>query len=169
MDQLKDIVKKFGGFIELGGFALAFISVFLPFAAMSYYITISTSFVNADGWGVFVLILTILGAAYVAIDAFAPQVFKKLINGNKTIETVLGLVPLGIAGIAFLITFIDGLRYWTTSYVHVSVGFFFILIGLVVVIFIRVMKNFVIKNAFANLNNKPQAPVVQNNNNNMNQ
>ena len=36
MDQLKDIVKKFGGFIELGGFALALISVFLPFVVFVY-------------------------------------------------------------------------------------------------------------------------------------
>ncbi len=168
MDQLKDIVKKFGGFIELGGFALALISVFLPFVVASYYgISASVSFIH-DGWGVFVLILTILGAAYVAIDAFAPQIFNKLVNGNKTIETVLGLVPLGIAGLALLITFIEGMRC-ITSLTHLGVGFYFILIGLAVVIFIRVMKNFVIKNAFANLNNKPQAPVVQNNNNNMNQ
>lgn len=144
MDKLKDITKNYGHFIELGAFVLMFISVFLPFVTVSIYgFTASASFIK-DTLGVFVLIFAILGCAFVAIDTFAKDVFKKFRDGSKNAGLILDLIPLGLACLSLLFDIIRGSEA-STAYSSLGVGFYFILLTSIVVIGTRVIKCFLLK------------------------
>ena len=146
MDKVKEIVKKFGGYIELGGFALIVISVFLPFVSASIMgISISANFTEDGAWGWIVLILALVGAAIVAIETFKKDLFNKA--KNNIVELLVNYLPLGLAGLIFIITLIEGIEA-NTSYTHLSVGFFFIIIGALAAICVAVVKRFLSKDMF---------------------
>ena len=158
MDQLKDIVKKYGFFIALGGLGLAFISIFLPFVSaniLGYRAT--ASFIKDGFWAVLVLILIVLACGITAIEAFAKQVFDAA--KDKTVELLINYLPIGFAGLALLITFIEGMRA-ITSYTHLSVGFYFMILGLLVAAGTLAFKRFMLKEMFK-FDNIPDKVVPQ--------
>ncbi|MBR4177910.1 MAG: hypothetical protein IKR57_01010 [Bacilli bacterium] len=152
MDKVKEIVKKFGGFIELGGFAFCIIGVFLPFVVASFFgYTASVAFIKAT-WGVIILIFSILGAAVIAGEMFAKDLYKKIVKDNKTIQLVIDLALLGIAIMTLLVTIIKGSQA-SSAYTHLGFGFYLLLIGAIVVVAVRVVKCFMIKNISVKISN----------------
>ncbi len=146
MDKVKEIVKKFGNYIGLGGFALALISVFLPFVRASVFgFSVSAAFTEDGAWGWICFILALIGVALFAILAFKKDLFDKV--KNNVVELLVNYLPLGLAGLIFLITLIEGIQA-KTSYTHLSVGFFFIIIGTLVAGAVVVFKVFVMKDKF---------------------
>ena len=146
MDQLKDIVKKFGGFIALGAFGLAFISVFLPFiSASAYGFSISANLMDDGAWGWIVMLLALAGAAIVAIETFKKDLFDQV--KNNIVELLVNYLPLCFAGLIFLITLVEGIQA-KTSYTHWSIGFFFLILASLVAGAIVVMRRFVMKDMF---------------------
>ncbi len=146
MDKVKEIVKKYGNYIGLGGFALALISVFLPFVRASVLgFSVSAAFTEDGAWGWICFLLALVGAAIFAIEAFKKDLFDKA--KNNVVELLVNYLPLGLAGLIFLITLIEGLQA-KTSYTHLSVGFFFIIIGVLVAGAVVVIKRFIMKDMF---------------------
>lgn len=146
MDKVKEIVKKFGGYIQLGGFALIVISVFLPFISASVMgFSISASFTEDGAWGWIILFLALIGAAVVAIEAFKKDLFNKA--KNNIVELLVNYLPLGLAGFIFLVTLIEGIEA-KTSYTHWGVGFYFIMIAALAIICVNVVRRFLLKETF---------------------
>ena len=146
MDKVKEIVKKYGGYIQLGGFALIFISVFLPFISASVMgLSISASFTDDGAWGWIILFLALIGAAVVAIEAFKIDLFNKA--KNNIVELLVNYLPLGLAGFIFLVTLIEGIEA-KTSYTHWGVGFYFIMIAALAIICVNVVRRFLLKETF---------------------
>ena len=146
MDKVKEIVKKFGGYIQLGGFALIVISVFLPFISASVMgFSISASFTEDGAWGWIILFLALIGAAVVAIEAFKKDLFNKA--KNNIVEILVNYLPLGLAGFIFLVTLIEGIEA-KTSYTHWGVGFYFIMIAALAIICVNVVRRFLLKETF---------------------
>lgn len=143
MDKVKEIVKKYGNYIELGGFVLTFIAVFLPFVTVSFWGISASAAIIKVTMGVFILIFAIFGIALVAIDTFAKSVFENA-RKNKTIALVLDYTPLGLAFLSFLFNLIKGIQS-ATEYSHLNVGFYFILIATLVCMCVRVVKCFFLK------------------------
>ena len=87
MDKVKEITKKFGGYIGLGGFALAMISVFLPFVRASVLgFSVSAAFTEDGAWGWIVFLLALAGAAIFAIETFKKDLFGKRISWNYFLD-----------------------------------------------------------------------------------
>ena len=146
MDKVKEIVKKYGGYIQLGGFALIVISVFLPFISASVMgFSISASFTEDGAWGWIILFLALIGAAVVAIEAFKKDLFNKA--KNNIVELLVNYLPLGLAGFIFLVTLIEGIEA-KTSYTHWGVGFYFIMIAALAIICVNVVRRFLLKETF---------------------
>ena len=146
MDKVKEIVKKYGGYIQLGGFALIVISVFLPFISASVMgFSISASFTEDGAWGWIILFLALIGAAVVAIEAFKKDLFNKA--KNNIVEILVNYLPLGLAGFIFLVTLIEGIEA-KTSYTHWGVGFYFIMIAALAIICVNVVRRFLLKETF---------------------
>ena len=155
MNQVKDIVKKFGGYIVLGAFALAFISVFLPFISASVYgFSISANLMDDGAWGWIIMLLALVGAAIVAIETFKKDLFDKA--KNNIVELLVNYLPLGLAGLIFLITLIEGIQA-KTSYTHWGIGFFFLIIASLVAAAVVVVRRIVMKDLFK-FGSAPVAP-----------
>lgn len=158
MDKVKEIIKKFGGYIGLGGFALAAISVFMPFVRATVLgFSVSAAFTEDGAWGWIVLLLALAGAAIFAIETFKKDLFGK--TKNNAVELLVNYLPLGLAGIIFLITLIEGLQA-KTSYTHLSIGFFFIIIGVLAAGCVVVFKRFIMKDMFTMDGTAPAKPVA---------
>lgn len=146
MDKVKEIVKKFGGYIGLGGFALTLISVFLPFVRASVLgFSVSAPLTDDGAWGWIVFLLALVGAAIFAIETFKKDLFDKA--KNNIVELLVNYLPLGLAAIIFLINLIEGLQA-KTSYTHLSIGFWFIMIGVLAAGAVVVIKRFIMKDMF---------------------
>jgi len=133
MADVKQILKKYGGYIELGAYLIAFISTLLPFwvladeddiekeieKSFSKYMKRRTMFgvrVEKESGsylgepfssGVAVLIFVIISAIIVAVNTFARNVIENLKNNNKNMEKAIDaaveLVPLLFTFISFIL------------------------------------------------------------------
>ena len=157
MDQVKDIVKKYGSYIVLGGFGLAFISVFLPFiSASAYGFSISANLMDDGAWGWIVMLLALAGAAIVAIETFAKQVLNSV--KNNIVELLVNFLPLGFAGLIFLITLVEGIQA-KNSYTHWNVGFFFLILAALIAGAVIVVRRLIMKDMFK-FDSVPTGPVA---------
>ena len=181
MANYKEILIKYGAFIELGAYLITFISIFLPFKhmtteeemkaarskydkrkdlspedysealkydAMSGNISGNRSYISfaSGGW---VLAFTIISIILVLVGTFAKSFVESLKNDNKNYEKIIDgifeYVPISLSVLSFLITIISSgngelgkLSEEDGRPIKVSVGFFFVLIGLLVAIAARV-------------------------------
>ena len=153
MEKVKEIVKKHGNYILLGAFCLTFISVFFAFiSAKAYGFSVSASLMDDGAWGWIVLILSLLGAAIVAIETFKKDLFNKV--KNNIVELLINYLPLGLAGFIFVVTLVEGIQA-KSSYTHWSIGFYFLILGSLVACAVVVIKRIVMKNLFK-FDNKPE-------------
>jgi len=128
MAAIKPILKKFGGFIELGAYLLAFISVFLPFFTVkqdigkdmeellsrySKNVETSKSFsyiktYTSAGW---LLAFVIISALIVAVNTFARKVVENFENDNKSnakiIDVIIEAVPLLLIFVSLILLIIS--------------------------------------------------------------
>ena len=157
MEQVKDIVKKYGNYIVLGAFGLAFISVFLPFiSASADGFSISANLMDDGAWGWIVILLALEGAAVVAIETFKRDIFDNL--KNNAVELLVNYLPLGFAGLIFLITLIEGIQA-KNSYTHWNIGFFFLIIAALCAGAVVVVRRFIMKDMYKCAPVAPVAPV----------
>ena len=64
MDKVKEIVKKYGNYIGLGGFGLALISVFFPFVRATVLgFSVSAAFTSDGAWGWLCFFMALIGGA----------------------------------------------------------------------------------------------------------
>ena len=146
MDKVKEIVKKYGNYIALGAFVLAFISVFLPFiSASAYGFSISANLMDDGAWGWIVMLLALAGAAIIAIETFKKDLFDKA--KNNIVELLVNYLPLGIAGLILLITFVEGVQA-KVSYTHWSIGFYFLILTSLAAGAVVVIRRFIMKDLF---------------------
>jgi len=196
MADLKQVLKKYGAYIELAAYFIAFISVFLPFKkivkeerSMDLYkrkdmfgelSNIANEALKYDEKsgnasyikftsGVFVLIFTLLSAAVVAVNNFAKNVIENIKNNNKDkaniIEIAFEVIPLAFTFLSFLLTLIstgNGTfgRYMEEEEnrkIKLQVGFYFLLLAILVVLAVRSAYLIMIKEYNKLLSNKPIA------------
>jgi len=90
--------------------------------------------------GVCVLIFVLISALFVAVNTFAKTAVENFKNDNKTnaktIETIIDLVPFIFTSFSFLLTIISALSVFD-KFIKVNVGFFFLLISLIVALVVR--------------------------------
>jgi len=180
MVNSKEIVIKYGAFIELVAYFITFVSVFLPFKHMtteeemkkarykydkrkdlppelysealkydvrSGNISGNRSYISfaSGGW---VLAFTIISIILVLVGTFAKSFVESLKNDNKNYEKIIDgifeYVPISLSVLSFLITIISSgngelgkLSEEDGRPIKVSVGFFFVLIGLLIAIAAR--------------------------------
>ena len=157
MDQIKDIVKKYGSYLVLGGFGLAFISVFLPFVSASAYgFSISANLMDDGAWGWIVMLLALAGAAIVAIETFKRDLFDAA--KNEIVELLVNFLPLGFAGFIFLITLVEGIQA-KNSLTHWNIGFYFLILASLLVGAVIVVKRLIMKDMFK-FDKVPTGPVA---------
>ena len=146
MDKVKEIVKKYGGYIALGAFCLTFISVFFGFVSVSAYgFSMSASLMDDGAWGWIVMILSLIGAAIVAIELFKKDLFDKA--KNDIVELLINYLPLGLAAFIFIVTLVEGIQA-KFSYTHWSVGFYFLILGTLAAMAVVVIKRIIMKDLF---------------------
>lgn len=146
MEKVKEIVKKFGGYIALGAFGLTFISVFLSFVSVSFMgISVSASLMDDGAWGWIVMLLSLVGAAIIAIELFKKDLFDKV--KNNIVELLINYLPLGLAGFIFIVTLVEGIQA-KTSGTHWSIGFYFLILGSLAAGAVVVIKRIVMKELF---------------------
>ncbi len=153
MDKVKEIVKKYGNYIGLGGFGLALISVFFPFVRATVLgFSVSAAFTSDGAWGWLCFFMALIGGAIFAIEAFKKDLFNQV--KNNVVELLVNYLPLGLAGLIFLITLIEGIQA-KNSYTHLAIGFFFIMIGVLAAGGVAVVKRFIMKDLFKFDNTTP--------------
>jgi len=195
MADLKQVLKKYGAYIELAAYFIAFISVFLPFKkivkeerSMDLYkrkdmfgelSNIANEALKYDEKsgnasyikftsGVFVLIFTLLSAAVVAVNNFAKNVIENIKNNNKDkaniIEIAFEVIPLAFTFLSFLLTLISTGNGTFGRYmeeegrkIKLQVGFYFLLLAILVVLAVRSAYLIMIKEYNKLLSNKPIA------------
>ena len=146
MEKVKEIVKKYGDYILLGAFCLAFISVFLPFiTASAYGFSISASLMDDGAWGWIIMIVSLLGAAIVAIEKFKKDLFDKA--KNNIVELLINYLPLGLAAFTFIVTLVEGIEA-KSSYTHWNIGFYFLIIASIAACVVVVFKRIIMKKLF---------------------
>lgn len=146
MDKVKEIVKKYGNYIGLGAFGLTFISSFFSFVSVSAYgFSVSASLMDDGAWGWIVIILSLIGAAIIAIETFKKDLFDKV--KNNIVELLVNYLPLGLAGFIFIIALVEGIQA-KTSYTHWGIGFYFLILASLAVIGVAVVKRFIMKDMF---------------------
>jgi hypothetical protein len=121
-------------YLAIAGFAFVILGVFLPFFTVKFWGTTASAAMTEywEGWVVFCLTLSAIG--YVFKEELAKYVpsFDKLKYSNSK----LVLAPVG-GMVLFTVVLI--LRYFNSSkivreYIHFGVGFYFVIIGLVLVV-----------------------------------
>jgi len=135
MADYRQILIKYGTYIELVAYLLALISIFLPFKSVSVVkeksfgkrndITVNENYIKLDQelskydkagkasfinftYGVFVLIFILISAVIVALNTFAYNCIEKLkekIN-FKFLGIIIELVPLTLTIFSFILTLI---------------------------------------------------------------
>lgn len=146
MEKVKEIVKKYGGYIGLGAFCLMFISSFLPFISASVIgFSVSASLFDDGAWGWIVMLLSLVGAAIFAIETFKKDLFDKV--KNDIVELLVNYLPLGLAGFIFIVTLVEGIQA-KNSYTHWGVSFYFLILATLVAGAVVVFKRFIMKDLF---------------------
>jgi len=175
-----EFIKKNGAYIELGAFALAFISVFLPFVNVDTIIgsvggvsLVSGSTVG----GIFIILFVLISAALVGIAKFANYIIENFKKENKiqpkTVDNIVDIGPLCLS-IASLIIVIIGVfkakneesKAFGLAEASLSVGFYFLLIAFIVAIAVRLYYLICIKEMFKNepVSEKREVKTEQTNN-----
>ena len=138
-------------------FGLAFISVFLPFiSASAYGFSISANLMDDGAWGWIVMLLALAGAAIVAIETFKKDLFNSV--KNNIVELLVNYLPLGFAGLIFLITLVEGIQA-KNSYTHWNVGFFFLILAALIAGAVIVVRRLIMKDMFK-FDSVPTGPVA---------
>ncbi len=147
-----EFVKKNIKYIGLAGCIIVALANFLPFVTVSvslFGISQSSSIKFIDGDGVFVIVLAIIAGAMLF-----GKTLKNLRIGGINLEKLLGfwwgpLVPLGIAA---AITAYDAINvsdvagsYGSYATISFGIGFYLILLGLIVAIASVLYEKFVMK------------------------
>ena len=146
MEKVKEIVKKYGNYIALGAFGLAFIASFLPFiTASAYGFSMSASLFDDGAWGWIIMLLSLVGVAIVAIETFKKDLFDKA--KNNIVELLVNYLPLGLAGFIFLVTLVEGIQA-KSSYTHWNVAFYFLILASLAAMVVYVVKRFILKDTF---------------------
>ena len=139
-----EFFRKNGKFVELGGFGAGFIFMFLPFLTANVLgYTGSANLLESPttAWGIFCLIFILVGLALTVIKYFKPELLDKLGNAKQPVADY-GI--LGLAGLIFLFVLIAGFSN-LEQYVHLGVGFYFMVIAIGAVIASSVIQKFVLK------------------------
>jgi hypothetical protein len=149
-----EFFRKNGKFVELGGFGAAFIFMFLPFLTanvLGYTASANLMESPTTAWGIFCLIFILVGIALTVIKYFKPDLLDKLGNAK---QPVADFGVLGLAGLILLFLLIAGFSN-LEQYVHLGVGFYFMVLAIGAVIASCVIQKFVLKG-----NGAPVAPVA---------
>lgn len=159
MEKVKEIVKKYGNYIALGAFGLAFIASFLPFIrASAYGFSISASLFDDGAWGWIVMLLALVGAAIFAIETFKKDLFDKV--KNNIVELLINWLPLGLACFIFIVALVEGIQA-KSSYTHWSIAFYFLILASLAAGAVVVFKRIIMKDMFK-FDNKPKAEKTEN-------
>ncbi|OUM58999.1 hypothetical protein PIROE2DRAFT_64051 [Piromyces sp. E2] len=161
-------IKQYGGYIEIGAYILAAISVCLPFlSAQTFMGTYSASYIH-DSKGVCILIFSILSAVIVGINTFGKTAVENFKNDNKSnakiIQIFIEVIPLVftfISLILFLVTAMDlsNIPEMYRDIISYAVGFYFLLVALVLAIVLRILQ--IISNKVFSSDNKEATPATQ--------
>jgi len=160
MDDFRQILKKYGGYVELAAYLLAIISAFLPFIIQGMSdssFNESISFVSISSSGIVVLILIIISATVVAINTFAPKIIDNLKNKNKNnakiIDIIVETVPLVFTLISIIITFFTNNHFLNQYFIYRNVcgiGAYLIFLAMIIAVIIRVTYLIMVKKFFSN-------------------
>lgn len=158
-----DFFKKNGKYIELGGFGLAFLSLFFPFLTITIksIVTVTANFnmlaKPTVGLGILSLLFILVGLAVTALATFKPELLVKLGNAE---EPVVNYGPLGAAGLTLLFVIVAGLSNIGSEY-HLGAGFYFLFLALGAVIASCVIRRFVLKEMYTSSGKvTPKVPVT---------
>jgi len=151
-EGLYEFIKKNGVYIELGAYVLAFISIFLPFINVTFFVSVSMSLFSvgsevtgtATAAAIFLLLFVIASGALVGINTFANHIIENFKKNNeskvKTIDMVVDIAPFGFSVASFLIVIIAAIVAKNHEYsglISLAVGFYFLLIAYIVAIAVR--------------------------------
>jgi len=183
MVDVKQLLKKYGAYVELGAYLIAFISTFLPFWVLADEEDIYTKFnkrktlfgfkVQKESGsylgepfssGVAVLIFVIISAIVVVVNTFARNVIENLKNNNKNIEKAIDisveLIPLLFTFISFILACCSAgsKEVYGNILINRGVGVYLLIIALIVALAVRIAYILLVKEYIV-LSNKP---VVEN-------
>jgi len=196
MAALKPVLIKYGAYIELAAYILAFVSIFLPFKNIQKNKSILNLFKRKDIFdlmddvsdvgdellkfndsgnasyikyssGICVLIFTIISAGVVALNTFARNIVENLKNNNKEkakiIDIIVELIPLVFTFISFILTLISTGNGTFGLYIRsekgkvtLKVGFYLLLIAIIVALAVRIIYIIVVKEIIKTINKKPE-------------
>jgi len=147
MAGYRQILKQYVNYIEFGALLVAFISILIPFIKINLFdktdiaifgkITISYVKFRSGKW---VLFFVIVSTLLVGLNTFARNMveyMKSTYKHAKTIDAVVELVPLIFISISFLLTIISGITL-PTKFRSLTVGFFLLVLSLIVILAARV-------------------------------
>jgi len=157
-EDFRQILKKYGGYVELVAYLVAIISVFLPFIIMGISdssFNESVSFVGISTSGIVVLILIVISAVVVAINTFAKKIIDNLKNNKKNnakiIDIIVETIPFVFTLISIIIALITKNHFLNKYFIYRNVsgvGSYLLFFAMIIAVVVRAIYLIIVKKCF---------------------